>query len=61
MAKDWIKGAIKHPGAFTKKAKAQGKSPIEYAREVMQGGLKVGTRTKKQAALAMTLSNMRHK
>ena len=22
MAKDWIKGAIKRPGAFTKKAKA---------------------------------------
>ena len=26
MAKDWIKGAIKRPGAFTKKAKDAGMS-----------------------------------
>lgn len=47
----WIKGAIKHPGALTAKAKAAGLSISAYC---AKGGLD-GT-TKKQCSLAKTLS-----
>lgn len=30
MAKNWIAGAIKHPGALTRKAKAAGQSISEF-------------------------------
>jgi len=30
---DWMAGAVKHPGRFSAKAKAAGKSTAEYARE----------------------------
>ena len=55
MAKDWIKGAIKRPGAFTKKAKDAGMSVSKYANKVLKKGSKADTRTKKQASLAKTL------
>ena len=55
MAKDWIKGAIKRPGACTKKAKAAGMSVPKYANKVLKKGSKADTRTKKQASLAKTL------
>ena len=55
MAKDWIKGAIKRPGAFTKKAKAAGMSVPKYANKVLKKGSKADTRTKRQASLAKTL------
>ena len=54
MAKHWIAGAIKHPGALTRKAKAAGESPMEFARE--HKGDK-GT-TGRQARLAITLRKM---
>ena len=57
MAKKWISGAIKHPGALTKKATAAGESPMKFAAE--HKGDK-GT-TGKQARLAITLSHMRKK
>ena len=56
---NWIKKAIKHPGAFTKKAKAAGKSVSEYASSVLKAGSKADTQTKRQAALAKTLSKLR--
>lgn len=59
--KNWIQGAIKRPGAFTKKAKAAGKSVAGYAKSVLAEGSKASTRTKRQAALAQTLSKMRKK
>jgi hypothetical protein len=59
--KNWIQGAIKRPGAFTKKAKAAGKSVAGYAKSVHKEGSKASTRTKRQAALAQTLSKMRKK
>jgi hypothetical protein len=59
--KNWIQGAIKKPGAFTKKAKAAGKSVSAYATSVLKEGSKASTRTKRQAALAKTLSKMRKK
>lgn len=48
--KNWIKGAIKRPGALTKKAKAAGKSISSYC---ARG--KLSTQTKRQCNLAKTL------
>lgn len=48
--KNWIKGAIKRPGALTKKAKAAGKSISSYC-----AGDKLTTQTKRQCNLAKTL------
>lgn len=52
--KKWIQGAIKHPGALTKKAKKAGESPMAYAAK--HKGDK-GT-TGKQARLAITLRKL---
>lgn len=60
MAK-WIKGAIKHPGAFTKKAKAAGMTVSEYAAKVTKKGSTASTQTKRQANLAKTLKGFHHK
>jgi hypothetical protein len=63
MAEDkkWIQGAIKHPGAFTKKAEAAGKSVKEYAAEVSANPEKHDKKTVRQANLAKTLSKLRKK
>lgn len=58
---NWIKKAIKHPGAFTRKAKQAGKSVSEYAAQVTQEGSQASPTTKRQAALAKTLAKMRKK
>jgi hypothetical protein len=50
--KNWIKGAIKHPGALTRKAKAAGMSVSAYVANPPKG---VSTATKRQIALAKTL------
>ena len=55
--KNWIKGAIAHPGALKKKAAAAGESTKEFA--ATHAGDK-GT-TGKQARLAETLMGMRKK
>jgi len=54
---NWIKGAIKHPGALTKKAKGAGESPMAFAREHKGDS---GT-TGKQARLALTLRGFHKK
>jgi len=59
MAEAWIKDAIKRPGAFKAKAQAAGKGTQSYARQVLKEGSKASTRTKRQAALAQTLSKLR--
>ena len=59
MAEKWIQGAIKRPGAFKAKAKAAGKSTAGFARSVLKEGSQASTRTKRQAALAQTLSKLR--
>ena len=51
MAKNWIAGAVKHPGALKRKAKAAGESTMGFAAEHMNDK---GT-TGKQARLAQTL------
>lgn len=53
--KNWIKGAIKRPGALTAKAKRAGKSIPEFC-----AGKKTG-RTAKQCNLAKTLRKMKKK
>ncbi len=55
MAKNWIAGAIKHPGAFTKKAKAAGESVSKFAHEKEHASGKTG----QQARLALTLKGLR--
>jgi len=55
MAEKWIQGAIKRPGAFTKKAKAAGMNVSEFANKVTKPGSKASTQTKRQANLAKTL------
>lgn len=57
MAKNWVQGAIKRPGAFSAKAKAAGMSTRAYAQK-MQGK---GGRTGAQARLALTLMGMKKK
>ncbi len=50
----WIKGAIKRPGAFTRKAKAAGMTVQAYARKMRHAA----GRTGKQARLALTLKRI---
>jgi hypothetical protein len=57
MAKNWIAGAIKHPGALRRKAKAAGTGTMTFAREHSGDS---GT-TGKQSRLALTLSKLRYK
>ena len=58
---DWIKGAVKRPGAFKAKAKKAGMSTSAYAKKATAPGSKASTRTKRQANLAKTLRKMRKK
>lgn len=59
--KNWISKAIKHPGAFSAKAKRAGMSTAAYATKVTKPGSRASTTTKRQANLAKTLSRMRKK
>lgn len=53
---NWIKKAIKHPGALKKKASAAGKSVAQYCKSK-----NLNTTTKRQCNLANTLSGLRKK
>ena len=55
MAKKWIQKAIKHPGAFTAKAKAAGMTPAQYQRKVLSNPGRYSTTTRRQANLRKTL------
>ncbi len=55
----WMQSAVKHPGAFRKKAQAAGMSTSEYANKV-KNDPNASTKTKRQAALARTFSKYRH-
>ena len=54
----WIQGAKLKKGAFTKKAKAAGKSVQAYANQVLKKGSKFTTKTKLQARLAKTFKKI---
>jgi len=53
----WIKGAIKRPGALSKKAAKAGQSPIAFARAHTGDPGKTG----QQARLAVTLSRLHNR
>ena len=57
--KDWIQGAVKRPGAFTRKAKAAGMSVQQFAAHVDKNKDKYSTRTERQANLAQTFASMK--
>lgn len=52
---------IKHPGAFSAKAKAAKMTPAALAAKVTKPGSKASAETKKQAALAKAFATMRAK
>ena len=54
----WIQKAIKHPGAFSKKAEQHDMSTQEFAGYVSSHPEKFGTRTERQANLARTLKKI---
>ena len=54
----WIQGAVKHPGAFTKKAKSHGMTAKEFANKVLANKKDYPANTEKQAQLAKTLGKM---
>ena len=56
--KNWIKGAIKRPGAFRKKAEEAGMSTKAFANKVIANKEDYDSRTDKQAELAKTLMGM---
>lgn len=56
-AKKWIAGAIKRPGALTRKAKAAGMSVQAFARKHKGSPGRLG----KQARLALTLKKIGRK
>jgi len=57
MAANWIKSAVKRPGALKRKAKRAGLSTAAYARKHAHDP----GRTGKQARLALTFRKMAHK
>lgn len=59
--KKWIQKAIKHPGAFSRKAKKAGMSTSGFARKVSAHPSRYSSTTVRQANLAKTLSKMRKK
>ena len=57
--KNWIQGAIKRPGAFTKKAEERGMSTSELASKVTANPDEYDKTTVRQANLAKTLKKLR--
>lgn len=55
MSKNWIAGAIKKTGSFTKQAHAAGDSTSKFAQEEKHASGKTGQR----ARLALTLAGLR--
>ena len=53
---DWIKGAIKNPGSFTKEAKKNNMSVKAFTRKVLSNKSNYSTKTIRRATLAKTLS-----
>ena len=57
--KNWIQGAVKRPGAFTKKAKSHDMGVQQFAKYVDDNPKKFDTRTKRQANLAQPFASMK--
>lgn len=58
---NWIKGAIKKPGAFSAQAEKEGMSTAEFAEEVIKNPDDYSAKTVKRAQLAKTLAGLRKK
>lgn len=58
---NWIKGAIKKPGAFSAQADKAGMSTAEFANEVTSNPGDYSDKTVKRAQLAKTLAGLRKK
>jgi hypothetical protein len=58
MADNWIAGAVKHPGSFTKQAQSHGQSVQGFASKVTSHPDKFSTKTVRRAALAKTFAKM---
>jgi hypothetical protein len=56
---NWIKGAIKKPGSFTKQAQAAGMSVAGFRNKVLSNKGAYSSTTVKRANLAKTLSKMK--
>ncbi len=56
--KNWIAGAIKHPGAFTAQAKKRGMTVAQFANTVTSNPGKYDETTVKRANLAKALRGM---
>jgi hypothetical protein len=59
--KNWIQGAVEHPGAFTKKAQERGMSTSDLAAKVTANPEQYDKTTVRQANLAKTLKKLRKK
>lgn len=59
--KNWIAGATKNKGAFSRAAKRAHMSTAAYATKVLKKGSKASSTMKRRANLAKTLSKMRGK
>jgi hypothetical protein len=59
--KNWIQGAVEHPGAFTKKAQERGISTSDLAAKVTANPEQYDKTTVRQANLAKTLKKLRKK
>lgn len=55
MSKNWIKGAVKRPGAFTRKAESRGLTVAQFAAKVRANPDRYDDTTVRQANLARTL------
>jgi hypothetical protein len=55
----WISGAMKHTGAFEKKAKRAHMTVKAFTKKVLSKNSKASATTKKQAQLAKTLAKLR--
>ena len=57
----WIEDAHMNKGSFSTKAKKRGVSTTALAAQVRSEPHKYSTKMRKEAALAITLSHLRHK
>jgi len=61
MARKWIKGAIKNPGALTAQARRAGMSTAKFAAKVRANPSRYSAATRRRANLARTLAKMRRR
>ena len=58
---NWIAGAIRHPGAFTRKAQKRGMSVSEFGAHVRSNPERYDSTTVRQANLAKTLKSFKRR